>query len=437
MKDILMSPKESKRVYLMEKVVEGQLNAPAAANMLGLSERHIFRLKGAIKTEGIGALAHKNRGKKPKHAVAESVRQEVIAMALNEYRGASYAHASELLAEHKKIQLSAKTVGRILKAAGLKHQHTHKPPRRHKSRNRRSQEGALIQIDASQFDWLEERGPRLTLHGAIDDATSKVVALCFRPTEDGEGYMRMLEQVITSAGVPLSAYSDRHTIFFSPNSDKLSFEDEVAGRKVPLTQFGRALAQLEIEHIPARTPQAKGRIERLWGTLQERLVIELRIAGITSMEDANAFLSDFIARHNKRFGVVAASEEKVYKPTPSQAQLERIICWQEERKASHGSAISFKAQKYQLIDSKGDIVLLPARCKVLVLTALDGNLRVLYGDRLYALKALTTPQPAAKTNPTVTKEVIPSQKLPGRNQIAYGKALRPIRPAENLLVRTM
>jgi hypothetical protein len=261
-------------------------------------------------------------------------------------------------------------------------------------------EGMLVQCDASPFDWLEDRGPEMSLHGIIDDATSEVLGLYFRMEEDTIGYMRVLMQMLHNYGVPCSFYSDRHTIFFSPSMDKLSIEEELAGKTVNLTQFGRALEELRITHIPARSPQAKGRIERLWETLQGRLVIELRLAGISDLEGANAFLPSYLPRFNKRFAVAAADPDAAFRPVPSPAVLSRIVCFKDERKASNGSTISFLGNTYRLIDQGGNAALLYLRSKVTVLTQVDGSISALYKDKPYCLET-------CRRQPSVSEEQAP------------------------------
>ena len=263
------------------------------------------------------------------------------------------------------------------------------------------QEGMLVQIDASPFAWLEDRGPLCTLHGAIDDATGKVLALHFRPTEDTNGYLNLLWKTVTSFGVPRGIYSDRHTIFFSPRSERLSIEEELAGRRVPLTQFGRALEELGICHIPARSPQAKGRVERLWNTLQHRLVIELRLASISTLEEANSFLGGFIHRFNEEFSVRPPVPEPAYNPVPNVSRLRTIICFKEQRRASNGSTISYHSQTYQMVDSKGAVVPLPPKSTIYVLSLLDGSSRAIYQENIYQLKPCKAP-------PRVQKERLSS-----------------------------
>lgn len=435
--DIFLSAKEAKRVFVIEQVLSGKLTVRQAAQLLGLSERQVKRLKGGMQKEGVAFLAHKNRGRKPSHAVPKSVCDKVIQLAQNEYRNASCEHMAELLAQYQDIVLSARTVRRILTKAGVHNPHSHKTARRRRSRDRMPKEGLLVQCDASPFDWLEGRGPKMSLHGAIDDATGKILGLYFRLQEDTMGYLHVLWQVLNNHGVPHSLYSDRHTIFFSPKTDKLSIEEELAGKKVPLTQFGRALDELGIIHIPARSPQAKGRVERLWGTLQHRLVIELRLAGISTLEEANALLPEFIARFNARFATEPADPEPAFRPAPSPQKLMRIICLKEERKASNGSTISYGGRSYQLIDSRGIVALLRPRSKVVVLTHLDGSLSALYQDRLFALKFFCPPsianteqelgqsKPQHKT-PHGTKKPAPDHPWRRTPRLSAKRVLEPI-----------
>ncbi|HEY3313929.1 MAG TPA: ISNCY family transposase [Bacillota bacterium] len=374
-----MSDKEVIRLYEIRQAVEGLKTVKEVAEALGLSERQVKRLKAGFKKVGPRALAHKNRGRKPKHTVPEGTRKQVIALATTDFAGASHCQMAELLAEYKGISLSHRTVSRILGAVGIKSRYVHRPPRRRRSRRRKPQEGILVQTDASPFDWLEGRGPKMDLHGVIDDATSTVLGLHFRPHEDMHGYLEAFRQMIINHGVPLNVYTDGHTIFQSPSSAKLPVEDQLIGRTEILTQVGRILKDLGINRIPAGSPQAKGRVERLWETLQGRLVIELRLAGICTMEQANLFLPKYIKKYNARFAVAPAVSEAAYRPAPPPRLLDQILTFREERSASNGSTISYNNTTYQLT-RKGSVVLLRPKDKVSVLTHLDGRLTALYKD---------------------------------------------------------
>ena len=226
MGDNLLSHKEASQLHVIKLVNAGTMTAAEAAEALGLTRRQIFRLKAGIKRDGPGALAHSNRGRTPGNATTNDQRRLVIEKATGDYKGGSYAHMAELLEKRDGLKRGAKTIGRILKQAGIAHDHTHRAPKRFRRRERAAAEGLFVQTDASFHDWLEGRGPWLSLHGIIDDATSKILAVHFREHEDATGYFTVLRQVITHHGVPLGLYSDRHTIFLSPKDGKLTIEEQ-------------------------------------------------------------------------------------------------------------------------------------------------------------------------------------------------------------------
>lgn len=391
-----MNRKEARRVYVMQKVAAGALTVRQGAELLELSERQVKRLKKGMKEKGEAALAHGNRGRTPKHAINQDTRELVVSLATGLYEGASAEHMSELLTSNQQVSVSGKSVTRILREKGVLSPAAAHHRRRRKSRDRMPKEGLLVQADASSYQWLEGRGPALSLHGAIDDATSKVLGLHFRPTEDLKGYFEMLRQVVTRHGIPRALYTDGHTIFFSSAKDKLTIEEELAGQQAALTQFGRALNELGISQIRARSPQAKGRVERLWETLQSRLVVELRVAGISTTEQANAFLPGFIERFNARFAVEAADPESAYIKAPSRKVMDTSLCVKEPRTASNGSVISYRGQLYRLIDEKDRILSMPPSAKVDILFHLDNSTDALYQGRRYRLQPYTPPKPAPK-----------------------------------------
>ena len=346
----LLSDKELNRAKIIQRLIDGIITTAEAAEILSLSERHIKRLKAGVIQKGWGSLVHGNRGRKPSHAISDELKEQVLKLIQQEpYAKANNTHLSELLAEHEQIDLSVSSIRRIRKSAGISSPRKHRPPKPHRRRPRKEREGMLIQIDATPYRWFGDDHPPITLVGGIDDATGKIVGAVFRPTEDLEGYFEMLRQILTDYGVPLAIYSDRHTIFKSSNEDKLTLEDELDGKQVPLTQFGRALSELGIEHIKARSPQAKGRIERLWETLQDRLTIELALAGIKTIEEANRFLKKFIQKYNAQFEVCPANPNSAYRPAPATSdQFNEFLCIKESRKTK-GGVISYKGNTYQIV----------------------------------------------------------------------------------------
>lgn len=404
MMKILMNPKEARRAFVMEKLNAGTWTVPMAAAQLGLSERQVQRLKKGFASSGEAALAHGARGKSSPRATAKSVEDQVVLLGKGDYKDGSYRHMAELLAEHQQIHLSEKTVGRILKKAKVEHPHTRRRPRPHPSRAPAPRAGLLVQCDASHHDWLEGRGPWLVLHGLIDDARCEVVGLHFAMQESTFGYFGALKMMINRVGCPATLYSDRHTLFVSPKTEKLSIEEQLEGKSVKLTQFGRALEQLGIRHSLARSPQAKGRIERLWGTLQNRLVLEMRFAGISTLDEANAFAATYIDRHNQRFAHPAAEPEVAWLPAPRARDAEHILCLQHERSATRGSTLSFGGDLYQLQDGER-IVRLAAKARVLVLEAADGSLRAMHRDRTFALVPFAAPEASSPAEKTDEKDV--------------------------------
>jgi len=344
---ITLTEAEMKKVLVIERVVARVFTVQDAAAHLDLSTRQVIRLKKIYLQEGAQGLAHKNRGRKPSHTIEQSVKERVTELYRNKYTGSNNCHFSELLEENESLKMSYSSVRRILLTSGLKVSTVRRSRNVHQPRDRRSQAGALWQIDASPHAWLEDRGPHLTLHGAIDDATGVVVGAVFRPTETREGYFAVMRQAIETYGRPLGLYSDRHNIFRSPN-EKLTLEQELAGEQQPLSQFGKAMAELEITHIKAMSPQAKGRIERLWGTLQDRLVIELRLLSVRTLDEANAVLPELIAKHNVKFSVLPKEEEHVYRPLPDDTDLTYVFAVREPRQIGSGQTLSYGGKLYTL-----------------------------------------------------------------------------------------
>lgn len=408
---VTLSQSELNRVLVIQRLVDGQLSVPDAAMVLGLSERHVKRLKARFKDQGPEGLVHGNRGRKPAHTIPDSVRQQVVRLAQSTYKGCNYTFFSELLQEHEGITISPSSVRRILNAAGIASPRKHRPPKLHRRRQRKAQFGMLIQIDGCFHDWLEGRGPWLVLHGAVDDATGRIVALTFRPTECFAGYRDLLAQIVLCHGIPLAIYSDRHTLFFPPERSEASLEQQLQGQ-VPLSQVGRMIVELGCEHIKARSPQAKGRIERLWETLQERLVVYLRLVGAKTLAEAEAALPGFIEQYNERFAVPPVEAEVAFRPVPPHLRLEQIFCWKEQRTIHPGYVIQFRRKTYRIITPRGAATI-PLRTVVDVLEYPDGNLSVGWRGQIYPLqlipdspelrKITTTASVQHKTRPTKEK----------------------------------
>jgi hypothetical protein len=405
---ITLTTAEMKKVIVIEKVIVRQMTVEEAAALLGLSTRQIFRLKKTYITEGAQGIAHKNRGRKPAHTIPDSVKEQVADLYRSKYHGSNNCHFTELLQEHEYLTLSVPSVRRILLTKGIKQTKQRRRGKIHQPRSRKPQAGMLWQIDASPYAWLEDRGPELTLHGAIDDATGTVVGAVFRETETREGYFSVMQQAIKQYGIPLGLYSDRHTIFRSPN-EKLTLEQELAGEKKPLSHFGKAMAELEITHIKAMTPQAKGRIERLWSTFQDRLVIELRLLGVSTKEEANQALPKLIEKHNRKFAVKPKEAESAYRKLPKGTNLDHVFAIRGYRQIGPGQTLSYGGQLYTFAEKPA--LRFEPKTLVEVRETTEGDLFACYQGQVLRLRQTTKPERQKET-----KKASPAQpRKPAEN----------------------
>jgi transposase len=353
MRTITLNPKQQRKVEILTRVEAGAVDISTAAELLGLGPRQIRRLRARFRREGFQVVLHGNVGRTPANRTDPALLERILALAGRDgkYGDLNISHFQDLLDQEEKITLGRSTLERLLKRAGVRQKAGAAAPVHRRRRLRRPAEGMLLQVDSSPFDWLEGRGPKASLIGAIDDATGQIVFLLFRPTEDQIGYLLLLRNVAQSHGLPMSIYHDRHTLLRSPKQPTL--EEELAGQ-VPRSQIQRVMAELGIESIVAHSPQAKGRIERLWGTLQDRLTKELRLAGICSLEGANAFLLGFLDRYNARFAQAPRDPHSAWVPLPADLDLNYYFAVRETRKVRSDHCISWSGQLLQLLpDPRG------------------------------------------------------------------------------------
>ena len=384
----MLSQEEQRRLQVLNGVLAGTCSMVQAAELMGMSERHGWRLLAAYRMEGAAALAHVNRGRSPAHRLSDGVREKVVALARSPaYARCNQQHLTELLCQREEVNLSRSTVRRILAEATIHSPRRRRPPKHRSRRERMGQEGMLLQLDGSPHNWLEGRGPRLTLVGAIDDATSIVPAAQFRYQEDAHGYFLVLRQVLAHKGIPLAVYRDHSGIFERRRNQRWTLEEEFAGSPFP-TQVARCFQELDICSIAANSPQAKGRIERLWGTLQDRLVIELRLAGATTLEEADIVLQAYLPRFNAQFGVPPASVETAYRPLPPGLDLEAVCCFKYERVVANDNTVTLGEHRLQILAKEGRQGY--ARARVQIHERLDGSLAIYHQGR----PLLTTPAPA-------------------------------------------
>lgn len=369
-----LSRKELQRVTVISQCVQGSLTCARAAELLALSPRHVKRLKSRYRQGSAAALAHVSRGRPSHRRLPHRMRQAVLRLARSKYVGFNDHHLHDKLIEQEGFSLSRETLRRLLRAAGIGSPRKRRPPAHRQRRLRSARLGELIQLDGSPHDWLQGRGPRLTALGMQDDATGKILAAQFFLSETAEGYFRLLQSLLRRFGVPLAFYGDRSGIF-TRNDDHWSLQEQLAGQRQP-TQWGRALEQLGITFIAAQTPQAKGRIERLWGVLQDRLTSELRLAQASDLASANAVLRRFVADYNRRFARTPREAQTAWRPVPE--PLERICCFTHERIVSNDNVVQWDGRRLQIHPQRRRYSF--AGAKVQICHALDGRVSLYYGD---------------------------------------------------------
>jgi len=378
---ITLTPRAEQCLQVLHALDRGELLMAQAAELLGRSVRQVRRLRRAYRTRGAAALVHGNRGRPAANRIPPALRQRVVTLARTTYANINHQHLTELLAARDGITLSRPSVRRILAAAGLQSPRRRRPPRHRRRRERMPQPGLLVQIDGSDHDWLEQRGPRLTLLAAIDDATGEVCAATFREEEDAHGYLLLLRTLTQTKGLPVAIYSDRHGIFRRTPNHAPTVAEQLAGGPAP-THVGRALQELGIQWIPAHSPQAKGRIERLFGTFQDRLRSELRVAHVRTRTGANAFLTHFLRRYNRRFARPAAQSRSAYRPWPRGVDPQTVFCFKYQRVVSNDNTVTLGPHCVQLLPGLAGRSY--AKARVEVHERLDGRIAIVYQHRLLA-----------------------------------------------------
>ena len=404
-----MSQKEFQRVKVIENAAGGRLSVREAARLLQLSERQVQRLKQRYRPDSIAWVQHGNRGRSMPWALPLPQQQLILSLARGKYQGFNDSHLTEKLCSEENLSVSRETVRRLLRAAKLS------SPQKSRSRQYRSRRlprprfGMMALTDASRHDWLEGRGPQLTLIGFQDDATSQILAAHFQlEPENTVGYLRALHAMITAHGVPLSLYRDRHSIF-QRNDVHWTLAEQLAGKQSP-TQLGRALEELGIQQIPAYSPQAKGRIERAWRTCQDRLVSELRLARATTLQQANTVLAGFCTDYNQRFARPPADTTRDFRSLPRRFDLARCLSLRYQRVVAADHTLTLGAHAIALPP-------LPAKRgyageTVELSHQLDGTLRVYRGDALLLAQLLPLQEYAERRPAQRTTAQKPKSKMP-------------------------
>ncbi len=402
MDKITMTVKQLKRHTVITQVIDGMLCRERAATLLGVTTRQIDRIKKRLAKEGAKSIIHGNSGRKPSHAISEDTKKRVLEIREKEpYKQTNFIHFQELLERNFQIKISYNSLYQILTSNGYKSPQKKRRRNKHPRRQRKQFEGELIQIDATPYEWFGE-DKKYALHGAIDDATGEITGLYMTDNECLLGYFEIMRQTCMNNGIPQSVYSDKHTIFRSPKTDKLTLAEEIEGKTVKLTQFGRALDELGINLIHAHSPQAKGRVERLWATLQSRLPVEFALRGITDVEKANIFLKEYLVTFNSAFGVNADCSS-LYVTYDNDYDIDNYLCVKHTRKMDNAGSFSINRRCFKVLDEGFPLV--PRKASVNVMITTRYGIRVQYKDKIYDTVQYIKPPKPLKAPSNKTKVV--------------------------------
>lgn len=409
---VIMSVKELRRVHVIRQTREQKLTQVKAATLLGLTPRHIRRLLARVAQAGDQGLAHRGRGKPSNRRIPETVKAKALTLCATRYGDFGPTLAAEQLAKRHGITLSDETLRGWLLATGVTHFQRRARPHR-AWRERRAHVGELSQLDGSHHDWFEGRGPRCVLMAYIDDASSRVYAR-FYEYEGTIPAMDSFTRYVMQYGIPLALYADKHSTYQSPASPTV--EEPLAGVK-PTSQFGRALGELGVELIPAHSPQAKGRVERLFQTFQDRVIKEMRLAEVSTLEAANRFLEGYLPIHNRRFTVPPAQAADLHRPRPASRDLDRCLCIKTTRCLRRDWTVAHHGHLYQVQTNV-------RATQVLVEEHVNGTMRITHQGRALGFHAITSrPMKAAEVK-TVSH---PRRLVTPRSDHPWRRRLRPER----------
>ena len=381
----MLKQKDLKRATLIEACITGHCTVKQVANALGLSERRVKQIKKEVKENGVKSIQHGNRGRKPKNTIPNETKKRILELRSSyQYELSNFKHFQELLKERENIDISYSALYNILHNAGIKSPKRHRKTKLHHRRKRKEAEGMMLQADGTPFEWFGT-DEKYSLHGFIDDATGKITGLYMCKNECLLGYLEVLRQTLENYGIPISLYPDKYSVFFPPKKvdDHVTIEEQLNGREKGITQFGRIVEELGITMFSANSPQAKGRIERLWETLQSRLVTEFRIHNITTMEQANTFLSNYIDIYNSKFAIEPLNKNNVFLKLPKKYNLDELLCVKFERTIDNAGVFSVNNSKFQILDRS-----LPPKTKITVYLSKKVGMLAKINNKTYDVQPL-------------------------------------------------
>lgn len=401
---VVMSREELRRVSLIRKVLDGEVLQREVVEILGLCERQVRRLVGRVREEGDEGVIHRLRGRRSHKAVDERVKRKALRLCRTRYEGFGPTLASEKLGELDGIDVSRETLRGWFREEEMWYRKRRARPHR-EWRERKRYFGEMVQMDGSHHDWFEGRAAWCVLMGFVDDATGNVYAR-FCEYEGTMPAMESLRRYFRRYGLPESIYLDKHSTY--KLSGKNTIEAELRGEEL-LSEVERALGELGVKVIHADSPQAKGRIERLFRTFQDRLVKEMRLAGVSSIEEGNRFLERYLPVYNKRFRVLPVGAADLHRPVPKSVRLERVLCRKTERVLRNDYTVAHDGKLYQVEERTR------AR-RVVVEERLDGTMAIVHKDRSFRFREITKrPERQEKMKPVRLRRLyIPSPDHPLR-----------------------
>lgn len=369
---MLLTMKENKRIKVLQEVIGKKITVSEAVRQIEVSERHGWRLLAKLKEGGPLALAHGNRGRPSDRQLSKEVKEMVINLRRTTYDGFNDRHFTDSLASEEKIKIGRESVRKWLRSAGIISTRKVKKRKHRLRRSRKERFGEMLQGDGSPHDWLEGRGPELTLIHFVDDATGYTWADFFY-SENTYAYFSVVKDVLFKNGIPRSLYVDNHSVFRVNHEN--TKEEQLTGNR-PKTHFARAMEELGIAVIFAGSPQGKGRVERAGGVDQDRLVSELRKAKASTIEEARGVLKEYLKKRNKWFTVEAKDSNTAFLKLPENFNLLQVLCWKEQRVVANDNTISFHGKTLQIPAHPNRYSFAKARVNVHI--CLDGSVHVFY-----------------------------------------------------------